>query len=211
MNMSIKDHVLKGSEWSQTDYISKLPGAGEGYCRALVLYWLSDIHINHKITVAENFKSLIKSHTGNLGTFAHSQATIDKIGTLNALQMTEVHVLQITQGALFINTGAVNTQWFRPQTAGTPGDAVRNALNQSIRSMCLVHLEWDGWLWAAGGNSAHAIGVVSEPGGSTGMTYTVFDPNYGIMRAYGVAGIDALMQAIKSEYSICKLIALPLS
>lgn len=208
--MSIKDHVLEGSEWSQGDYIDNLPGVSDGYCRALVIYWLYDIHLHKKISVADNFKSLIKSHVGNLGTIAKSQEDTDKIGSLNALEMANVHLLQVTQGVLSVNTGAVNVTWLGPQAAGTPGGAVRSALNQSVRSMCLVHIEWDGWLWTSVGSGAHAIGVVSEPGGSAGDTFTVFDPNYGIMRAYGVAGIDTLMQVIRNEYSANRLAALPL-
>lgn len=208
--MAIKDYILEGSQWSQADDIGNLtPEVGGGYCRALVIYWLNDVNTNHKVTVTENFRSLIKSHAGNLKGIAQSQADTSKVGGLNGLDMVTVHLMQVSQGTLSVNTAAANVTWFSAG-GGSPGSAVRNALNQSVKSMCIVHLEWDGWFGTSVGSGAHAIGAVSEPGGSAGLTYTIFDPNYGILRAYGTAGVDALMLDIQKDYSASRLMAMPL-
>ncbi len=209
--MGIKDYILEGSEWSQADNIGNMtPEVSGGYCRALVIYWLNDVNINHKISVTKNFQSLIKSHAGNLKGIAQSQSDTSKVGDLNGLDMVTIHLLQVSQGALSVNTGANNVTWFS-SGGGSPGGALRNALAQSVKSMCIVHLEWDGWLGTSLGSGAHAIGAVSEPGGSDGLAYTIFDPNYGILRAYGTAGVDALMLDIKKNYSASRLMAMPLT
>lgn len=207
--MSLKDYVLTGTEWDQSEHVGKMTSdVRDGFCRALVIYWLWDCVSNGQVTVASNFQKLIKSHSGNLQTIAKSQSDTSKIGGLNGLVMTELHLLQVTRGAVTVNRGGGGT-WFKNQTVLAPVQTIAAAVNTSRTTpeTCLVHLEWDGGFFSSGG--AHAIGIVRESGGSTVYTYTVFDPNYGLLRAYATT-FPALIGEIISAYSVDRLLAMPL-
>jgi len=209
--MGLKGYLLQGSEWDQANHIKHLtPAVRGGYCRALVICWLKDCVTNPKITVTANFKYLIQAHTGNLAAIAKSQEDTDKIDGINGLQTATLHLLQVSAGTLSINDHG-GTVWYKSVNPAVPGQQVMTALNNSTTTprTCIVHLEWDSRFFGFGGG-AHAIGVISETGSSPEVNYTVFDPNYGILRADGDAAFLNLIEAIRSCYSVDRLMAMPL-
>jgi hypothetical protein len=204
--MAIKDYILKDCAWDQADTISGLSSdVRSGYCRALALHLLCDCAANPKITIAKNFSMLIGTHSGNLNAIAKTQADTSKIGALNALEMTTLHLLQISST---MTIGALGAVW--PGAAG-PGQTLQTAVALSTRTpkLCFVHLEWDAAFHKLKRGGAHAIAVVREDGVGEN-TYNVFEPNYGILRAY-TSSINALMDNIVSAYGVDRFMAMPLN
>jgi hypothetical protein len=209
--MPLKDFLLTGGEWSQGDEISKLPkDVRGGYCRALAIFFVCDCLDNPKLTLASNLNSLLKLHSGNLASIAKTQLDTAKIGSLNALDMTKVHLLQVSGGTYSINVGGGAT-WGAGGGAATPGAAVRTGIaNSTTAKQCvLVHLEWDWKVLPPSFGGAHAIAAFFDNSSGTD-TYTVFEPNFGLLVAYGAGGIDSLMQAIVNEYGVDRLMVMPL-
>ena len=177
----------------------------------MVVYWLEDCVKNRKITVASNFEKLISSHTGNLKTIAKSQSEIDKIGELNGLEQAQMQILQVSNGASSIHTGG-GTIWQKTTSIHEPGYQVNSALSSARTNpkVAIIHLEWDGGVFSSGG--AHSIGVIRNdaPGGST-FTYTVFDPNYGLFKAYGSGKntISGLLKEITKNYGVERFMVMP--
>jgi hypothetical protein len=207
--VSLTDYILKGSEWDQADSIKLLTAnVKSGYCRALAIYWLSDCVTNAKVTVAANFSALIKDHPGNLEAIAQTQADTARIGELNGLEMATIHLLQVSKGLISINVGGGQV-WIKANPVHGKGATVSLAVHTSVTTpkAAIVHLEWDGGWFSSGG--AHALGIIREDSGGSTLTYSVFDPNHGILRAY-TDTLDDLMTEIVSSYGVDRFMVMPL-